>query len=591
MEQIRKKIHRWIVLLYKTKQIKLVSQFKMDVNGLLANNSYGLNVNGKRTSDVLDTDLIETKRIRIGTEPDTYFLPDVEGKVGDVLVADGMGFASWTNGIYDQPLNTTNDVEFKSVAVEGWNMSQDGAGDFVLEDANNKLLFGGHSQNIRSTICSFLSQNTGGGGGFRSYRSRGTLANPTNVVDGDVLDVRRCFSHDGAQYFNCASIRTNAEGDHSAVNSGTSVAMELTPNGSKGESDYYRFKTNEFQIGLTGNGYAIPTLRAPAANQVLRSQDAVGTVAWDNLPDQSLDVADDVTFNKVTTPLVTIPFTGGGGGVMNLKEASGVSGVEFQEDGAPLPSLVIGETQILANVNQTLQGTTQINDLRVGTFFPPPGESGYVFPSSANSGDIGSSLILDAGYNLQWSAEVVPTSLPFYHQIGGFTIDNTDVETSLTANGARPAYGSMNWPANTLKEGSSWRIHITGTLASEGKNPEMSLRYGAASGLGPDLLQTDLIRLEGIAIDRPFDLQIYSTVVFWTSGTLRADIDSTCVLTYQAADSKDGQRQWVSRGRVLALLSTIEHDWDVFFKWADASAGNRFSMATFKMDQWVNVTV
>ena len=222
---------------------------------------------------------------------------------GEIHQVDEAGVDTVVGGdTFNQDLNTTNDVEFKSVAVEGWDMTQDVPGDFQLSKGQNKLVFGDHTSGIPSTLCLFTSTNGGGAGGFRNFRSRGTLAAPTAVLINNVLDVRRTFAHDGTDYVDCAAVRTLAEANHTISNSSTYADICLTPAGSKAAIEYYEFRTTQFNVGRPGIGYTLPTTRG-TLDQVLKTNGS-GVVTWaddGHSFDQSLNTADNVNFNTLGT--------------------------------------------------------------------------------------------------------------------------------------------------------------------------------------------------------------------------------------------------------------------------------------------------
>lgn len=367
----------------------------------------------------------------------------------DVLINSGNIIDHATIDAYiNQPLTTTSDVEFKSVNVTDWQLQQDAAGDFELLTPQSKLVFGGHSQNVPSTLCAFASYNGGGAGGFRSFRSRGTLTVPTNVLDGDVLDVRRTFAHDGAVYYNCGSIRTNAVGSHTAANSGTSIALELTPNGTKSLNDYYLFKTNEFQLGLTNSGYILPTTRG-YVGQVLKLGEDGETMGWDT----------------------------------------------------------VGKYQQL--------------------------QSGFA--------------------------------------------DNTALETSLTDQNAALAKGNLIFPAGVVKPGDSIHIRVSGAFHSESKDEEVTLRIFAIdeNNVKHVLHSTGLIDLD--------EIKIAETPYEWEVDLVIRDVNTTSTvyansqLSYSKEFNAGGGKLWNSNSFSTTMnLLTLDNTLDISAQWNAASSLNTF---------------
>ena len=219
---------------------------------------------------------------------------------GELHQVDEKGDDTVVGGeVYNQPLNTFNDVEFKSTKINNWTTSADGV-NLKLETNTMKFVFGEHLGTDYTSICIFGATNNSAGPGVRTFRSRGTLANPIPVINNDVLDARRTYVWTGNNYIDCASFRFKADGNHSLAARGTYTDIELTPNGSNAQNTYYEFRTNKFNIGRSGIGYSLPTSRG-TDTQILKT-DGAGVVSWADSPfNQNLNTTDTVAFNQMTT--------------------------------------------------------------------------------------------------------------------------------------------------------------------------------------------------------------------------------------------------------------------------------------------------
>ena len=356
------------------------------VSGLAVKNSNitiddlnNLNTSGAITAEGVKPQFVEYTKLASQTASAVGNLKVYANTDGLLHHVDELGVDTVINGeTSNQPLNTFNDVEFKSVAIENWNMTQDGNNDFQLLNNDSKLLFGGHTAGIPSTLCAFLSKNSGAAGGFRSYRSRGSLDIPTAVNNNDTLDVRRIFAHDGINYRDCGAIYIKANGSHTASNSGTFVGMDLTPAGTKNINVYYQFKTNAFNIGQPGIGYTLPTTRG-LLNQVLKT-DASGFVTWadDNHSfNQELNTTNNVSFNSITsqgkvTVGAFVPATswqltnirGTNGQVLKTTGSQSYWAPSVSEDVRYISSPLYGNTDItgLVTINPLAGGAIQNSD-------------------------------------------------------------------------------------------------------------------------------------------------------------------------------------------------------------------------------------
>lgn len=208
----------------------------------------------------------------------------------------------------DQGVKTTdnvvfNDAELKSVEIENWKISQQG-GDLLLEDGEYKAALGGHVPNTPTTFCIWSNFNSDIAGGFRNYRSRGSLSAPGACQDGDITDVHRVYVHNGSDYANAASYRFRALGNQTTGNSGSYMDIELHPQGSVGRpTAYYEFRTDAFNLGLPASGYALPTTRG-YPGQVLKLGEDGQTVDWDTVGKYS-QITEVTAVNTVVRTLLT----------------------------------------------------------------------------------------------------------------------------------------------------------------------------------------------------------------------------------------------------------------------------------------------
>jgi hypothetical protein len=540
----------------------------------------------------------------------------------DVLINSGNIIDHATIDTYlNQAVTTASDVEFKSVALEGWTLGENAGGDLEMLKGENKFVFGDHVNNYPSTICAFIPNDSIGSGGFRTYRSRGTLALPTAVEGGDVLDMRRTFAHNGTKYESVGAIRTRAAGDHTVLNAGTYVEFELTAENTAGLGalgNYYQFKTDGFRVGDPISAYTLPTLRASVANQVLRSQDAAGNVGWTSLPNQSLDTSSNVTFASMRTEGQiglspgSVELGGSGFSFFNRSDnmPGGVGIQTTKTRGSPtVPTALLANDTLYTFVNRghdgasyregsafrsattqdwtpSAQGTSfevdvtrsdeigRVPYLRIDSGGMTVGDinGGVSYKLPAARGFVGQLLKLgDDGETLGWD------TVGKYQQLQSGFANNTALESSLTDQNAALAKGNLIFPAGVVKTGDSIHIRVSGAFHSESKEEEVTLRIFSidSNSVKHVLHTTGLIDLDEIKIaETPYEWEV--DLVIRDAGAT-STVYANSQLSYSKEFNAAGGRLWNSNSFSTTLnLLTLDNTLDISAQWDSASAQNTF---------------
>jgi hypothetical protein len=242
-----------------------------------------------------------------------YKLPTTRGTLNQVLKTNGVGVVSWAEDTdsFDQDLNTTDDVEFKSVDTQSvkitpWTFT--GAGTDLTcasDDGRGEIEFvnfgaGNHG------ICIRSANNGVQGAGLRTFRSRGTLAAPSALQSGDVIDERAALAWNGSAYHICGFLRWLATENQSPGNQGSQVQFDVYPIGGAVRTTMFKIDTTGITIG-DSNSYKLPPARG-TLNQILKT-DASGVVTWqsDNPFNQTLNQEDSVLFSRVVVGGVNPP--------------------------------------------------------------------------------------------------------------------------------------------------------------------------------------------------------------------------------------------------------------------------------------------
>jgi hypothetical protein len=163
-----------------------------------------------------------------------YKLPTTRGTVNQILKTDASGVVTWqSDNPFDQSLNTTDDVKFnsvdsQSVKITPWTFT--GAGTDLTcasDDGRGEVEFvnfgaGNHG------ICIRSANDGNQGAGLRTFRSRGTLAAPSAIQSGDVIDERVALAWNGSAYHNCGYLRWLATENQSPGNQGSQVQFDVS---------------------------------------------------------------------------------------------------------------------------------------------------------------------------------------------------------------------------------------------------------------------------------------------------------------------------------------------------------------------------
>lgn len=207
----------------------------------------------------------------------------------------------------DQEVKTTSNPTFNSVNVQNWSLSQTGGfEDFELRDNNgqSRYVFGGHATGGGiNTMCIYSAINSQTGGGFRNYRSRGTLNAPTACLDGDNTHLTWAYAHNGSAHVPHCQFRFRAIGDQTPTNSGSYFELRLTRENTNGAYSFYRLRPDGFGIGQEPNGYILP-IEAGYPGQMLKLGDDGKTMQWDTVGKYS-QITDVTVVNTADRILLT----------------------------------------------------------------------------------------------------------------------------------------------------------------------------------------------------------------------------------------------------------------------------------------------
>jgi len=255
-----------------------------------------------------------------------YRLPPTRGTNGQVLKTDGSGIVNWVDSP-DQPLNTNDDVTFSAVDATVYSLSlnqQDGinlgayavggpgtesmrifhnlvgAVTNIAEYDKNKIVFDVPLESQAITCNDFTYDNglsallqvndgfvfhdrgddTKGGVGLRTRKSRGTLAAPTAVLFDDKLKSIIVDGHNGSAYVQGGAIQFDCSENWSVGNTGTNLIFDITPKTTSGRIPWFTIADDYFELGDRdgGTAYKLPAARGQY-EQVLRT-DQSGNVSW-----------------------------------------------------------------------------------------------------------------------------------------------------------------------------------------------------------------------------------------------------------------------------------------------------------------------
>jgi hypothetical protein len=233
----------------------------------------------------ISTNLHVDKQVVVGSGvPATqYELPSTRGTDTQILKTDGAGIVTWADSPFDQNLNRTDPVVFKTVSIG--TTASDGT-TFLGDDG-----------------FSFYSRwsNTVGGVGTSTRRYRGTQSVPLAILNNDVLYEFINLGYDGSGLIQGSSFRTFANQNWTVGNTGTCFEIDITRLNETGRHPYFRLDSGGVTLGDIDAGleYKLPPTRG-TDTQILKTNGA-GVVTWADSPfDQNLDKNEAVQFLAVT---------------------------------------------------------------------------------------------------------------------------------------------------------------------------------------------------------------------------------------------------------------------------------------------------
>jgi hypothetical protein len=224
-----------------------------------------------------------------------YALPTDTGTSGQVLTTDGIGNCDWEAiGGFDQSLNTTDDVEFKSTTYDQFKIESTGTLNITggVDKGRLKIFDGGFHFWERS-------DDTTGGVSTRNYKSRGTLTNPTGTINGDRISRFVASSHDGTDFGEGVVIECDTTQTWTGTAHGSEYCIATTDNNEIATTRKLLLNTSGVNIGDSSTGYRLPYTRG-TDEQVLKTNGA-GVVTWQDTYDQPLNTTDNVEFATITT--------------------------------------------------------------------------------------------------------------------------------------------------------------------------------------------------------------------------------------------------------------------------------------------------
>lgn len=176
---------------------------------------------------------------------------------------------------FDQDLNTTDAVEFKSVLVSD-------ASDWTLEAAGSELTIDSGTSNSLYKFSdvaktSLRATNVAAGVGDITSRIRGTLLAPLAILDNDVIDARTAVSFDGVGSSDASSITTLAAQNWSVGNHGAEIVIDTTDVGAAVKSTKLTIG-DSVALGSGGTNYTFPTARGIDGDILV--SDSSGVLDW-----------------------------------------------------------------------------------------------------------------------------------------------------------------------------------------------------------------------------------------------------------------------------------------------------------------------
>ena len=172
-------------------------------------------------------------------------------------------------------------------------------------------------------------------------------------------------------------------------------------------------------------------------------------------------------------------------------------------------------------------------------------------------------VVADLSYS-----KYIQTSLPLI-------VSDTNQDFSLVTSGK----GSLNFPANSIKQGDSYHIRIAGEIQTENKNQELLFIVGVISnGL---LFNTSYIDLDNANnTGYPFELEI--DIVFKTVG-ISAIVESSGFLYYMKGSGRDDARGWGANTLRENMNTTVAINIGISAKWETAAVNNALTIRQLSM--------
>lgn len=206
---------------------------------------------------------VQNTGIGIGDILNGYDLPFIKGTQSQVLRINALDVLEFGEP-YNQPLNNNNSVIFRSIGIQ----------------PNNNLgsmLF--DSEGVWQT---FKISTDGSKGNIEvNAKSRGTLSNPEQVLNGDSVYESSSLLHDGTSYQNGHSILIKATQDTTNTGgSGVSMAFETTNNGSTNRTRKMLIDSDGLTIGNDINGFILPFTKGTQGQVLMQTSN--NNVIWGN---------------------------------------------------------------------------------------------------------------------------------------------------------------------------------------------------------------------------------------------------------------------------------------------------------------------
>ena len=244
----------------------------------------------------LSTDKItcDSSGVTVNGGTNSITLPTVRGTTGNVLKTNATTGLSYWEDSYNQSLQTSDAVEFKSTTH----------GIFKTEDVGNVLKFTNSLYDVgrlRILPDGFhiweRSDNTNGGVSTRNYKSRGSLTTPTATLNSDRISRFGAYAHDGVSFYEGVVIECDTSQNWTPTAHGAEYCISTTDDDTIVQTRKLLLDTSGFNIGANANGYRLPYSRG-TDGQILKT-DGVGVATWQEMYDQDLNTSNFVDFREI----------------------------------------------------------------------------------------------------------------------------------------------------------------------------------------------------------------------------------------------------------------------------------------------------